>query len=343
VKPLRVLGWAGLLLVVAVFVARASAQSLETDLVILQSGGRFRGTVTEYEPGVRVVIQLADGNTRTFVGSEVASVSFAGAPTPTPPPPPSIPGPPPDADPPALPDLPPAPSTSLSPGPGSPGVPVTAPSTAERWTVPRRYDAARQPWENDALARGRRLPAGPVHFGVQLEAGFMGIVSSSIVPRGMVGALAFLEGPMGVDGVVRFGIAVGYGIGDGIDQTNGSEASLGIVHLASWRGLGIAGRLLFGVDLTPEAFLRGGFDLGAAVGPGGTPFVEALARMEAGARLLPDHNLELGAALSGGITAREELRQYPAGLIGPEAESHYTDGFSFVFPRIDVFAAWVFP
>ncbi len=59
---------------IACAAAAASAQ-VPPDVVRLRDGGLFRGTITEYEPGRRVVILLPSGEERRF---EVSEVEFAG-------------------------------------------------------------------------------------------------------------------------------------------------------------------------------------------------------------------------------------------------------------------------
>jgi hypothetical protein len=101
------------------------------DLVILNNGGRLRGVVSEYEPGVRVVIQLPDGTARTVVAADIASVTFADAAAPSPP----------------VAVVPEAPAAT--PEPVAP-----TPAAVARWTTPRVYESRRLVrWTNAALGR----------------------------------------------------------------------------------------------------------------------------------------------------------------------------------------------
>ena len=112
----------------------AAAQAVGGDLVILNNGGRLRGVVSEYEPGVHVVIQLPDGTARTVVAADITSVTFAEAVVaPTPP-------------------VAPMPEVPAAPAPPAPTASTPAPEV--RWTTPRVYESRRLVrWTNAALGR----------------------------------------------------------------------------------------------------------------------------------------------------------------------------------------------
>ena len=121
----------GLALALALLPQVAAAQAVGGDLVILNSGGRLRGVVSEYEPGVRAVIQLPDGTARTVVATDIASVTFADAAAPTPP----------------VPAVPEAPAATPAPT-------ASTPAPEVRWTTPRVYESRRLVrWTNAALGR----------------------------------------------------------------------------------------------------------------------------------------------------------------------------------------------
>ena len=113
----------------------AAAQAVGGDLVILNNGGRLRGVVSEYEPGVQVGIQLPDGTARTVVAADITSVTFADAvvaPTDTP----------------AVP--------ALSAAPAAPAPTASTPAPTVRWTTPRVYESRRLVrWTNAALGRSK--------------------------------------------------------------------------------------------------------------------------------------------------------------------------------------------
>ena len=121
----------GLALALALLPQVVAAQAVGGDLVILNNGGRLRGVVSEYDPGVRVVIQLPDGTARTVVAADIASVTFADAlasPTPTVA---------------AVPEVPAAPAAT-----------APTPTPTVRWTTPRVYESRRLVrWTNAALGR----------------------------------------------------------------------------------------------------------------------------------------------------------------------------------------------
>ena len=289
----------------------ASAQAAGNDVVALQNGGRLRGTVMEYEPGVRVVIQMADGTTRTIAGAEVASVVFADAaaataPTPQPTPPTSEP---------------------VAAAPSPPSEPAV-----ERWSTAREFNAPRSDWSNESLALTRRTPQGDFHFGVQLEGGVMVPLSVSFDPgaAGVVGVFGFVEIPSGAFTTFRIGPAFSYSGGERFD---GFVDVRGDTYASGARSLGMGGRLLFGSDLG-HAFIRGGVEV-LAIPDGSTIPLEATARVEFGFRSLPSRSLELGLAVAAGVTPtttyyRTTMSTYQESRVG------------MLLPRVDLFAGWVF-
>lgn len=313
----------GLALALAFVPQIAAAQAVGGDLVLLNNGGRLRGVVSEYEPGVRVVIQLPDGTSRTVVAADIASVTFADAqpaqqapvvastvtPPVTPPVTPTVPA---DAQTSVL-------SSSIPEPVAAPPTP-TAP-TVERWTAPRVFTSERLPeWHNAALEHAERLPHGTPHFGLQLEAGGQGVAGSNVLAMQGVGTLvAFGDFTIGSFGVVRLG-------------AYGSFAAEGQWRSTWSRVAGFGARLQGGADIG-SAFVRVGVDVGGAVAHG-VFGVEGQFRVEFGGRLLDARTLELGVGLGVGVT--------PLGYLDGGFPIENLLGYGAMIPRLDAFLGWVF-
>jgi hypothetical protein len=307
--------WVLISALLALGTTTANAQSVSLDVVELQNGGRLRGTVMEYEPGVRVVIQMADGTTRTIAGAEVASVAFA-RPAEVVVAPPVIPEPTPPT-----PEAPPA---------------QAAEPAAERWTTPRDFRAPRSEWTNDSLILTRRVPPGDFHFGVQLEGGLMVPMKDPLRNagvEGVIGVYGFVEVATGRFSTLRIGPSLSYAGGQDFGTTSSYSAGSGI---AAGRSLGVGGRLLFGSDLG-DAFLRGGFEILAIPDVDNLPF-EGSARFEFGARFLPSRTLEVGLAVAGGVSP---VTSFYVDFATGDPRRGYS-GLGMLLPRVDLFVGWVF-
>jgi hypothetical protein len=267
----------------------------------------------EYEPGVRVVIQMADGTTRTIAGAEVASVAFAR---------------------PA--EVVVAPPVTAEPTPPTREVPPAqaAEPAVERWTTPREFSASRSEWTNESLALTRRAPEGDFHFGVQLEGGLMVPMRDPLANggvAGVVGVFPFIEITTGAFATFRIGPSLSYSAGEDFDTFSSDRGS----SWARGRPLGVGGRLLFGNDLG-SGFFRGGIELLAIPDVDNLP-IEATARFEFGFRLLPARTLEIGLAVAGGISP--VTRFYVDPVFGTRGAF---SGLGMLLPRIDLVVGWVF-
>jgi hypothetical protein len=288
-------------------VSGASAQpAVGADLVMTPGGGRLRGTVTEYEPGVRVVIVMADGTTRTLGPTEFTTVSFGD-----------------DAV--AAHDAPPPerPPAETLPEAG------TAPSEAEpeRWSEPRAYSSTRAAeWTNPARALDERVPHGGLHGGIQLDGGFAVAAGSGVAIAPMLSAYGFLDVVLDFDQTFRVGL-----VGDYLAETASGCTGCPVGFNG---GPSLAVRALFGADIGDSAqsnilTFRAGGEIGVSFPPAGSdPGLAVLGRFELALRLLERRTLEIGIAVFGGIRPRTEAgpRTFPGVVI----------------PSASLFLGWVF-
>jgi hypothetical protein len=271
----------GPVLAIAVWVGAwasgVAAQSATPDLVVLSNGGRVRGVVTDFEPGVRVVVQMPDGTSRTYHGTEIAGVTFGDA------------APPPSATPLPTATVPGAP-LSAAPPPVAEDAGASAPT---RWSSPRTFESPHGEWTNSARGWTQRLPRGPFHFGLQLEGtgliGFRDLFQSPAFTIGG-GVFGFFELTLGMTGTLRVGVALSLApsfsfqktdcrLGYGCDRTQAYET----------RSIAVGGRVLLGTDFG-AGFFRVGIDGSAAVVRSGVG-MELGARLELGGRLLPSRTV----------------------------------------------------
>jgi hypothetical protein len=300
------------LAVSALLVPRAtSAQTTAGDLVITPSGGRLRGTVTEYEPGERVTIVLPDGSTRTLGAGEFASVTFADAP--------GAPGagsPTPQPAPPAAPESTPVAAPSATSAPGA---------APERWDTPRAYGGAAptSDWVNVALGRTLRRPHGGLHFGVQVEGGFMHALreptrDNLVLPT--AGVFAFLDVTLGERGSFRVGAL--------LDIAGDLPLAGGSMALGWFRTAGVGARLLLGHDVSDDLTFRIGPEV-QAVFVRESVGAEIELRLELALRLLEQRNLEIGLGASMGTTPNQSFWSG-------------STGYGLSLPAINLFVGWVF-
>ena len=296
----------------------AAAQQDVADLVVLPGGGRVRGIVIEYEPGVRVVLRTPAGETRTWTAGQFERVELAGgradAPVAVPP------GAPPGAV--------ASPPASSSATPAAP--PPTAPAepTPTRWSTAHHFEdgsSARVRWMDDtpapqALARGTR------HFGAR--------ALFAISPEPTLGPVLEVDATFEIraseTSAWRLRVDAGIGLDLVSDAAPGpfgssslSTAPVGYVecsrsgirceHGVTSNGPYFALRALLELDPSPKFLLRLGAELDIAsvsldYATGGTTTRRAyggLGVFEVGARLMSGH-VETGVQVAaGGVPTQE--------------------------------------
>lgn len=284
-------------------VGDASAQVATGDLVVLTNGGRVRGVVTDYEPGVRVVVQLPDGTVRTYAGPEVASVSFAGA----------------TAD-----------ATQAAQGTATQAVleqPLTPSATPPaRWSEPRDFalEVEAGPWTN-ATELPTHLPEGSVHVGAQLGAFGVLYFRDFGAPTFSGGGdlFAFADVRLGRFGSFRGGAVV---------SLAGATETYDYGYGRSWstvtRSAGVGGRALFGHDLADTLVLRVGVDAETVLVRETFQVLEAVLRGELAAKLAGGH-VELGGAISLGSS------------VAADTEYDQAARFMLMLPRVELFVSGV--
>jgi hypothetical protein len=318
---------AWLVIAVVVSLLAVSAHAQTGDLVLLPNGGRLRGTVTEYEPGQRVVITMADGSTRSLGPGEFSSVTFADASATLTP---SAPDPTPTE---ALPDFESGsiPEDAPTLAPATPPAPSPE-AVGEHWGRPRSFAGPRDDdWDNVALRMDERTPRGHTHFGLQAEGGFALLMAPSPIGDGAVGGSFF--GDITIDGDQTFRIGF---FGDYFGTGENYVPQFGGRTTAYDYGGGAFGvRLLFGFDFGEMLAFRFGIEGGLMIptGPlGGT----MSGRLEFVTRLLDSRSLELGVAVLGGFQSAG--LQYDA----LSMFSYRGSTFVWVLPQVQAFVSWVF-
>ncbi|MFO0685913.1 MAG: hypothetical protein U0234_27890 [Sandaracinus sp.] len=255
---------------------QVSAQS--TDLVVLSNGGRLRGTVTEYEPGRRLVITLSDGTTRTISAGEIASVSFSDGPAA---------------------EAPLAVATTPVAPPDTPIASDPTPVPPTRWSTARSFGAPHDaPWDNEALGTWIRRPRGDLHFGLQADAGVALFPMYGVAVDALLGAAAMLDVTIDSDQTFRIAGYFAY-----VPEEWVGDSLLG--------GATLGARALFGIDFADVMVFRAGGEGGVAITPGGVA-PSALGRFEIAARLTEPRSLEIGVAVVSGLSYRSNIRSYVA-------------------------------
>ncbi|WP_236607105.1 hypothetical protein [Sandaracinus amylolyticus] len=299
------------IVIALVMLVASSASAQGADTVFLRNGGRLRGTVEVFEPGVRVVILLPDGSRRTIEASELDRVQFAdapSAPTPEAPPVTTEPATPPPAE--------PAPSEPVTEPP--PAIEHAEPSTADALSGADldRLQTATAPGAVGEYGDGhaRDVAWNGVDPRTQLVMRPEGMLH--LVVEGRVAfALSFGDPYYGMQG--RFGgdLAIGADLrvpetilhvraalvlGLQSHQSFSNEYAYNRTHVLHATGFGyVALRGLVGVDVTSWLSLRAGGEYGFEVLPV-FDVVRSYGGPELGVvfRALDDRRLELGLALA---------------------------------------------
>ena len=314
-----------LLLALALGVAPSSvalAQGSTADIVFLPNGGRVRGLIELYEPGVRVVILLPDGTRRTLVPGEFERVQFGDETPPEAEPTPPVAAPPqvieqtaPEAVPESVPDA--AQLQRIEAAVGVPGSRL-APSYGDGLGADLPWNAV------DPLTTRLEAPEGWAHLYLQLG-GFLAAMTTEPA-IGLLGLELSGGADLRVPGTpVRFRVGAVVGA-----QTHEARSAPRDV---SATGAGYLGaRASVSVDCTSWLTARAGGEWGAELLPAvSSTRIYGGPLLELAFRLLDDRRLELGL----GAMVQDRSGAFQAYYTGGLREG---SGWS---PRLEVFVGGI--